>query len=146
MTTSNVDWAALAQRLQHEMGALVHGDEEKRYGDDFYAEALRRTFRAQRLDRLAYETVDASTGLMTVAEADHLRDSHTIIDRLNAERAREEVKAVREEIRRVYAEARRDIAQGLREWCNERTVPARLRREGVLLAVDRIDPQMAREG
>lgn len=140
MNGQAVDWMALAQRLQREMTRLVHEETGRRYGDDLYVEALRRAFGARQVRDCPYESVDCSTGLTTVAESDYIRDSHTIIDRLNAERAREEAKAAREEVRRVYREARRDIAQDLRGWCNERTVPARLRREGVLLAADRIDP------
>ncbi len=138
MSVPGPDWIALARRLRREIATLTHDPEW--YGDDFYAEALRRALRAEKAPHCPYESVDRATGLMTVANADHNRDSHTIIDRLNAGRAHEEAKAARDEVRRVYREARRDIAQALRDWCNERTVPAKLRREGVLLAADRICP------
>jgi hypothetical protein len=144
----SIDWLKLAARLQDEQSKMVHHEGAQPYGNEFYAEALRRAFGYQRQDGtdgrdLPYDTVSPSTGLTTVAEADHLRESHTIVDRLNSERANEEVKRMHAEVRRVYREARRDLAKELRTWCNERSVPSRFRREGVLLAADRLNPAAA---
>jgi hypothetical protein len=135
------DWSALAQRLQREMANLTHHDAVKRYGDDFYAEALRRTFGAREPHgHIPYATISTATGLTTVAESDWTRESHTVVDRLNAEDARRQAKEARAEAQRVMRDAARDLAKYLRGRCNERRVPARLRREGVLLAADWIDP------
>ncbi len=48
-------------------------------------------------------------------------------------------------LRRDLAEARRQHAAEIRDRCNDRTVPARLRREGVLLAADWLDPTTPKE-
>lgn len=141
----SVDWLRLAHQLQAEIAKLIHGENQPQLsGDEFYAEALRRamSFSPNNVEgqrQLPYGTV-GFPGLTTQDEADYLRDSHTIIDRLNAERAREEVAAMRIEVRRVYRDAARDLAKYVRDGCNERTVTAKLRREGVMLAADWIDP------
>jgi hypothetical protein len=136
---TSIDWLMLARRIAEAKRLMVHGDEPSLYGEEFEAEALRRGLGGERLERLSYDTLNPSTGLTTQAEAEHTRDSHAVVDRGRAERAERELAEVREELQRVYREARVDIARALRAWCNDRTVPARLRREGVLLAADRID-------
>ena len=141
-----LDWTKLASRLNEIRAAMIHHEQASLYGDEFEAEALRRLFGFQPANppdspHIPYETVSPSTGLTTIAQADHNRDSHTVIDRLNREAAERERDAARAETRRVMTEARRDIAEALRNWCNERTVPSRFRREGVLLAASRIDPK-----
>jgi hypothetical protein len=144
-TGIGIDWLRLANRLQVEITNLIHGENQPQLsGDAFYAEALRRALMFSSNDvegqrQLPYGTV-RFPGLTTQDEADYLRDSHTIIDRLNAERAREKVAAMRIELKRVYRDAARDLAKYVRDGCNERTVTAKLRREGVMLAADWIDP------
>ncbi len=146
-----IDWTALAVRLREESAKLIHNDNGPAlYGDDFYAEALRRVFGydtntdpARR--QLPYDSVNANTGLTTIAQAQHELQGHVVLDRLGRERAEAEVTELRAEIKRVYAEARKDIARDLREWCNERRIPAKLRREGFLMAANLINPQPAKE-
>lgn len=145
---SAVGWATLARRLQSEMSRLVHHDPagQQLHGDEFYAEALRRAFGYRTNDgadggrTLPYDTVDEGTGLTTLAYSDYLRESCTILDRLNAEAAKKEAKEAHDEARRVLRDSARDLAKLIRECTNERTVPAKFRREGVLLAADWIDP------
>lgn len=141
-----IDWLALARRLQDIQAQMIHHEDVQRYGDEFYAEALRRTLGFSANDGtdrgrvLPYETLNPSTGLTTLAEADHLRDSHTIIDRHRAEAAKKEAQEAREETRRVLRDAARDLAKLIRDWTNNRTVPSVYRREGALMAADWIDP------
>jgi hypothetical protein len=140
-----IDWAGLAQRFQETTTRMIHHEDgSPRYGNNFYAEALRRTFGYQPAGapprELPYPVVNPSTGLTTTAAADHIRDGHTVLDRLaraDAERQRDEA---REEAHRVLRDAARDLAKLIRGCTNERTVPSRYRREGVLLAADWIDP------
>lgn len=151
MTHQPVNWDALAQQLQRHMTDMVHHDTDRRYGDEFYAEALRRTFGYSANDGsdgrrvLPYDTVNRTTGLTTVAEADWTRDSHTVVDRLARESAETQIKEMRAEVRRVYRESAADLAALIRGRCNERSVPSRLRREGVLLAADWIDPAVPKD-
>jgi len=151
-TPAGVDWHALADRLQTATADMVHHDTgPQRYGSDFYAEALRRVFEAHPAHEpggrdLPYDRVSTQTGMITTAEHTWLLDSHTIHNRLALESADATIRELRAEIRRVYAEARQDIAAALREWCNERSVPSRFRREGVLLAAQRLDPRPADHG
>lgn len=141
-----VDWTALARRLQDEQAKMIHHEDSQLRGNDFYAEALRRTFGYSARDgadgqrQLPYPTISPSTGLVTTAEADHLRESHTIIDRLNREAAEKRVTELHQENKRVLRDAARDLAKLIRGWTTDRTVPSKFRREGVLLAADWIDP------
>jgi hypothetical protein len=52
---------------------------------------------------------------------------------------------MRAEVRRVRRDAARDLVKYLRGWVNERRIPARLRREGFLMAADQIDPDIQRD-
>lgn len=147
MTAPPVDWVALAQRMNKVRTEMTHHEDTGLTGLEFDAELLRRTFGYSANDgtdghrKLPYETVDTSTGLVTLAEADHLRDGHTALDRARREDAERRAEQAWAETRRVGLEARRDIAAALRRWCSERTVPSRYRREGVLLAADQVDPR-----
>lgn len=123
-----IDWIALAQRFQSIQAHLVHHDTEKRYGDDFYAEALRRTI------------LDPRSPFMTRAEADHLIETHTILSKLTAESAEQRRDELLAENRRVLREARADITHAFREAINDRTMPSKYRREGALQLLDWIDP------
>lgn len=140
--TAAPDWTRLADDFALNSARVL---EEGLRGPDVYVEALRRTFGAREPGddghRFPYPTVQRHTGLVTVAEADHERDACTIMDRLNAERLTAELRAAREETRRVYREARQDLAKAIRERVNDRTVPAKLRREGVLLAAEWLWPE-----
>jgi hypothetical protein len=146
-----VNWDRIADRLQQVMRTMLQ--EEGRYHDaTFYADALRRTLgyvaagEAGTSGRaLPYERLQSNFGLITQAEADYLRDAHTIADRMGRERAEEQVKELRAELRRVYREAGKDLADMLRERCNERTVPSRYRRDGVAWAADMIDPSVPKD-
>ncbi len=144
-----VDWNRLADRMVEVQRKMIH--EEQWTGDGFYAEVLRRTFghtaagepdAHQRTP--SYERIRVP-GLTTQAEADHIREGCTIIDRLNRERAEQQVKEMRAEVARVYRESAADLAQLIRDRCNERTVPSRYRREGVEWAADLIDPNVPKD-
>jgi hypothetical protein len=111
-----------------------------------YAEALRRTFGYRAAGEpgttgraLPYEHLENGFGLTTDAAAKNLIEGHTVIDRMNREKAEQQVREMRAEMARVYREAGKDLANLLRERCNERTVPSRYRRDGVAWAADMID-------
>lgn len=144
-----IDWDRLAKRLSDVQRKMAH--EENYRGADFHAEALRRTFgftpagEPDGVKRvLPYDQVNVP-GLMTDAEAKHIRDAHTVIDRINREKAEQEVKEMREEVRRVYRESAADLSDLIRNRCNERTVPSRYRREGAQWAADLIDPRVPKD-
>ena len=139
-----MEWEKIGQNIQEAQVHFTHHAEVALYGDDFYAAVAKRALGGQKLDRLVYETVSGMLGLTTSAESAHLVESHTIMSRLNAERAEAQVVEMRAEVRRVRRDAARDLVKYLREWCNERRIPARLRREGFLMAADQIDPDIAR--
>lgn len=141
--SKQVDWSELARRFQQAMMELVHLDPQPRYGDELYAEALRRALGWQEQGpggHPPYETV-RFPGLLTEGEHEHVVHSHTVVDRLNAERVTRENKEIRERYRVETTRIRAELAQALRASTNERTVPSRYRREGVLLAADWLDPQ-----
>lgn len=144
--TTPIDWEKLASKYQDHMAHMIHHEDTQLHGNAFYAEALRRTFGFRPPhDHIKHETVSESTGLTTVAYSDHLREAHTIIDRMNREEAEKKVTEMRAEVRRVYREARADVANHIRERCNDRRVPSRFRREGVLLAADWVDPAVPKD-
>ena len=145
-TTTSVDWAAIANRLNEVKAQMVHHDEVNLYGIDFEIEALRRTFGHVPANGNFREHLTHGYGLTTDAYAKHLYSGSAVIDRLNLEKAEQQVAEMRAEVRRVYAEARKDIAASLREWCNERTVPSRYRREGVQQVIDLLDPPTRQAG
>jgi hypothetical protein len=140
-----MDWNRLAERMQRIQADMVHQEKTDLRGNEFYAEALRRTFGFRMSRGGTYETVAASTGLTTIAEADHIREGHTVMDRLNREAAEKQVTEMRAEVQRVYREAAADLAKLIRGRCNERTVPSRYRREGVEWAADLIDPNVPKD-
>lgn len=140
-----VDWTALGRRLAEAQIHYVHHAEDKPTGDAYYAAVMRRALGGRKLERLHYETVDGSTGLVTKAEADWLRESHTIMDRLNLEAAERKITELRAEITRLRMDARADVAQLIRDRCNDRTVPSRYRREGALWAADLVDPDVPKD-
>lgn len=137
ITTSSVDWDQIADRLGAVMAQMLHHDGQQLYGNAFYAEALRRTFSYEPAgeDQRSRDRLGRGFGLQTEAYAKHLYDS-SALDRMQREKAEEQVKGMRAEVRRVYAEARKDVAEYLREKCNERTVPSRYRREGVMTTTE----------
>lgn len=139
-----VDWMKIGQRFQEAMVHYTHHAEVTLYGDEFYAAVAKRALGGQQSERLTYETVSRSLGLVSVAESDWRLSGHTVMDRLRAERAEGQVKEMRAELRRVRRDAARDLVRYLRGWVNERRIPARLRREGFLMAADQIDPDIPR--
>lgn len=148
--TEPINWDRIAARFLDVQRRMIH--EENWSGPDFYAENLRRTFDYRAAGEqhdgeraLPYEQLKDGWGLVTWAEADHLRDGHTVIDRLNQEAAEQQVKEMRAEVARVYREAATDLAGMVRGRCNDRTVPSRYRREGVAWAADMIDPSVPKD-
>lgn len=140
-----VDWRAIGRRFADATVYYLHHAGVMLYGDDFYAAVARRALDGEQQARLPYETVGLGLGLITEAEAAHMTESHTVLSRLRAERAEEQVREMRAEVARVRRDAARDLVAHLREWVNERTVPSRYRREGVLLAAEEIDPDTPRD-
>lgn len=142
MTTSAVDWNRIADRLQESMRVMVH--EENWSGPDFYAEALRRAFDYQSTDEHGRDHVRHGNGLITASYAKHVYDNGAL-ERMQLESANEQVKEARAEVARVYRESAKDLAAFLRARCNERSVPSRYRREGVIWAADMIDPSVPKD-
>ncbi|MFE9690652.1 hypothetical protein [Micromonospora sp. NPDC005806] len=124
----HTDWVALGRRLQNIQNTLVHHEKTPRYGDDYYAEALRRLL------------TDSRCGWMSTAEHQWLLDLHTQVDRRNAQEANRRAREARARYAAASRKIRAELAGWLRRVTNERTVPARYRREGVLLAADWLDP------
>lgn len=140
-----VDWVKIGRNIQEAQVHFSHHAEATLHGDDFYAAVARRALGGQKQERLTYETVNGMLGLTTAAESAWLVEGHTAVSRLNAERAEAQVIEMRAEVRRVRRDAARDLVKYLREWCNERRIPAKTRREGFLMAADQIDPDITRD-
>jgi hypothetical protein len=125
------DYTALGKRYTQITARLLHDpDRTWTTGSDLNAQAL-----AELLAR-------GDSGFSSDREHVHNLNGHTVVDRLNREDAEESARQARAETDRVRAHAATGLAAGLREWCNDRTVPAKLRREGVELAARWLD-QMA---
>lgn len=120
------DFAALGSRLSRIMAEIIHrpqtDTERSATGVDLYAIGLRRLL------------ASPSSGFVPYREMVHTLNGHTVIDRLNAEDAKEQARAARAEADRVRAQVAPDLAAALRRWCNEVTVPSAYRRQGVELA------------
>jgi hypothetical protein len=144
MSDDSVNWDRIAERLQAEMANLIHHEQEKRYGNDFYAEALRRTLGFRPADGNFREHLVRGDGLTTESYARHLYDT-SALDRMQRETAEQQARDARAETRRVYREAGKDFADLLRARCNEVSVPSRYRREGVAWAADLIDPTVPKD-
>lgn len=141
-----VDWATIGRRMSDAAAHFVHHSEERLlYGDDFHIAVIKRALGAARSNRLTYETVSPSLGLVTMAEHEWTVEGHGVMERLRAEAAERKVAELQEEVRRIRRDAWRDAVTLLRELCNERRIPARLRREGWLMAADQLDPDIARD-
>ena len=140
-----VGWMAIGRGIQEAQVHYTHNADVTLYGDEFYAAVAMRALGGRKLDRLTYETVNGTLGLTTEAECAWRVEGHTVMSRLRAERAEAQVVEMRAEVRRVRRDAARDLVTYLREWCNDRRIPAKTRREGFLLAADQIDPDMPRD-
>ncbi|MFC0505008.1 hypothetical protein [Micromonospora costi] len=122
------DWRALGRLLQQIQNQLIHRDQLPRYGDDYYAESLRRLL------------TDSRCGFITTAEHQRLVDLHTQVDRRNLQDANRRAREARARYATASRKIRAELAGWLRRVANDRTVPSRYRREGVLLAADWLDP------
>jgi hypothetical protein len=140
-----VDWMKIGQRFQEATVHYTHHAEVTLYGDEFYAAVAKRALGGHQSERLTYETVSRSLGLVSVAESDWHTSGMVVTTRMRAERAEEQVTQMRAEVRRVRRDAARDLVKYLREWVNERRIPAKTRREGFLMAADQIDPDIPRD-
>lgn len=143
MSTPLVDWDRISTRLQDVMRRMV--PDEQWTGGDFYAEALRRTFGYQPDNGQGRDYLHNDLGLQAEAYSQYLHEGHAVIERLNREKAEQQVKELRAEMRRVRQEAGKDLADMIRERCNERTVPSKYRRDGVAWAADLIDPTVPKD-
>jgi len=139
-----VEWAKIGRAIANAEAHYVHHSVERLYGDAYYAAVAKRALGGDKQDRLSYETVSPSLGLVSMAQHDWTLSGHLTMERLRAERAEREVSELRAEVKRIRRDAWRDAAKNLREWCNERRIPARYRREGWLMAADQIDPDVPR--
>jgi hypothetical protein len=144
MSNDSVNWDRIAERFQAEMANLIHREPQKRYGNDFYAEALRRTLGFRSADESFRERLERGEGLTTEGYARYLYDT-SALDRMQRESAEQQVKNARAETQRVYREAGKDFADLLRARCNEVSMPSRYRREGVAWAADIIDPTVPKD-
>ena len=147
-----VDWIGLAREYQKQIADLIHHDSAGRdlSGDEFYAEALRRALGHRPANdpatpHVGRDTIGHRFGLTTTADAEFLRNAHTVMDRLSADAARKQADAARKEARRVLLEAAADCADLIRARCNDRSVPSRYRREGAAWAADLIDPRVRKD-
>lgn len=122
------DYEALSRRFSKVLNGIVHQPERTWHTEvDLYARVLREVFGT------------SGSGFVSNREHMHNLNGNAVIDRLNAEAAERRANAARSEADRVTEESAADLAEGLRLWCNERTVPSRLRREGVELAAARLE-------
>lgn len=124
--TAALDWTALACKLGRLQ--LAMRDE----GCELQAEA----FLGESLRRLLEGT---GSGFVTWDEHMHVLDVNRYVDRANGEQAQRQLRHERQEYERKLAGARGVLATAIRARCNERTVPSRYRREGVLLAAEWLD-------
>ncbi|WJK33153.1 hypothetical protein [Solwaraspora sp. WMMA2065] len=123
------NWPALGRRLQQIQARMIHGDGEPVLsGDDFYGEALRRLL------------TRTDSGWMTRADHDRFIRAHHVFNGSAAAAARRQAREARARYAAAARTIRAELAAWLREAANERTVPSRYRRDGVLLAADWIDP------
>ncbi|SCL17748.1 hypothetical protein [Micromonospora inyonensis] len=124
------NWPDLGRRFQGIQARLIHGDREPVLsGDDFYGEALRRLL------------TRSDSGWMTRADHDRLIRAHHVFNGSATEEARRQAREARARYAVSGRAMRAELAAWLREVAsNERIVPSRYRRDGVLLAADWIDP------
>jgi len=130
----DIDWVRVARRLADIRARMIHHDDNQLGGDDFDAEALQRLFASI-----------GELGLLTQADHDRVVANREGILRLNLDAANRDLREARAETRRVLDEVAANLAGQIRERCNNRSVPARYRREGVLLAADWIDPAVPKD-
>ena len=134
MADPDIDWVRVARRLADIRARMIHHDDNQLGGDDFDAEALQRLFASI-----------GELGLLTQADHDRVVANREGILRLNLDAANRDLREARAETRRVLDEVAANLAGQIRERCNNRSVPARYRREGVLLAADWIDPAVPKD-
>jgi hypothetical protein len=123
-----IDWADAGRQLGAIMAGMMHGEGTDLHGAEFYGEALRRLF--------------ARIGHQWVTEAHMMRvlAMNRAQDRANGEAAQATLRHYTGEYERKLADAAGVLAGAIRARCDERTVPSRYRREGVLLAADWLAP------
>ncbi|WP_428962979.1 hypothetical protein [Micromonospora fluostatini] len=122
------DWAALGRRLQDIRAHLIYEGGLHRYDDGHHAEALRRLL------------TSPNSGWISLAEHERLLDLRTGADRRNLHEANRRAREARARYVATSRAVRAELARWLRRVTNDRTVPSRYRREGVLLAADWLDP------
>jgi hypothetical protein len=125
----DIDWASLGAKLSSIQADMIHAEDTKLYGADFYGEALRRL-----LDGLI-----GGPYPRYIARDEHDR----LVDRYVAEHWEAEVAKVRAEYAQLLADAYRTAGRALRRRAHN--APGRYRQEGVLLAASWLDPDPAGE-
>ena len=140
-----VDWKRIEEDLQSVMWKMLN-EEGKKHGPGFYTEALQRTlgYVAPGV-RGPNDHLDYRLGVVSHDEAIATTRGEAAHADMLRERAEQQVKEMREEVRRVYREAAADLADSIRGRCNERSVPSKLRRDGVAWAADLIDPRVPKD-
>lgn len=123
--TAEPDWAGLDTQRQLRIHQLL-------------AEGL--TYDRASVEALRELVLDERGPLTTRAITEKHRAGDTALLREQRDTARQELREARRETDRAWREGGRQSGRELRQWCNEYTVPSRLRREGVLLAADKLDP------
>lgn len=120
-------WTSLAYKLGRIQLAMRDGGCELQ-AEEFLGESLRQLL------------TGAGSGFVSWDEHMLTLDMNRKVDRANAEQAQKTADFNRADYVRKLADARHIIADAIRVRVNEVTVPAKLRREGVLLAAEWIDP------
>lgn len=121
---TDIDWADAGRKFSQITADMYRSD---LHGSDYYAEVLRRLWE--------------QIGHQFVPLPEHMRvlEMNRSVDRANGEQAQRSLAQHVTEYERKMRESAHVYAEALRARCNERTVPSRLRREGVLLAADWLD-------
>jgi len=116
-------------RRYHESGVYyIHGDGKdlNLSGEEFYRAVMERTIGQS----------DVHIGV----DVDRLLRMHTGADKDENTRLREQLHQERVKYNKLVADGFRRAGQALRSWCNERSVPSKYRREGVMEAANLLDP------
>lgn len=127
------DWTALGAELPRIEARMIHDENTELYGAGFYAEALRRLF-----DGTAF-TVCRRGDFVPYDEHMRTLEINRRQDRANGERAEAALRELRGRYQADLARERADLGRKLRNTAE--TVTSRLRREGVLLVADWLDPR-----
>lgn len=133
---ATVDFIRLAKRYNAALTALIHDEPDQRSGDDLIAEALRRALDGRHLRR--HPDPYGQTIVTLVPETEVAARIELAIWSANAERDRaaQRTAEILDEYHHHRASLTRALADELDASSTERTVPAKLRREGIRMAAN----------